>query len=90
MNCSEGSSPNRQATYATETVMDFNDRGGMLMTKHLLLGAVIGAVVGWLLASIGTGAIVGAVIAGGIHVGRVRGGSPGSGRTTNLHYACHW
>jgi hypothetical protein len=45
------------------------------MITHLLLGAIIGAVIGWFLGSIGTGAIVGAVIAGGIHFMRNRGGS---------------
>jgi hypothetical protein len=45
------------------------------MITHLLLGAVIGAVIGWFLGSIGTGAIVGVVIAGGIHFMRSRGGS---------------
>ena len=45
------------------------------MITHLLLGAVIGAVIGWFLGSIGTGAIVGAAIAGGIHFMRSRGGS---------------
>jgi hypothetical protein len=45
------------------------------MITHLLLGAVIGAVIGWFLGSIGTGAIVGAVIARGIHFMRGRGGS---------------
>ncbi len=40
---------------------------------HLLLGAVIGAVIGWFLGSIGPGAIIGAVIAGGIHWMRGRG-----------------
>ena len=45
------------------------------MLTHLLLGAVIGAVIGWFLGNIGTGAILGAVIAGGIHWMRNRGES---------------
>lgn len=44
------------------------------MLTHLLLGAVIGALIGWVLGSVGTGAIIGALIAGGIHWMRGRGG----------------
>ncbi len=42
------------------------------MIGHLLLGAAIGAVLGLVLGSLWKGALIGAVIAGGIHWWRGR------------------
>jgi hypothetical protein len=45
---------------------------------HLVLGTVIGAVVGLVLGSLWKGALIGAVIAGGIHWWRGRAGQGAS------------
>jgi hypothetical protein len=48
------------------------------MIVHLVLGAAIGAVAGLVLGSLWKGALIGAVIAGGIHWWRGRAGQMGS------------
>jgi hypothetical protein len=49
------------------------------MTMHLLLGAVLGAGIGLLLGNALTGTVLGALIAGGIHLMRTRSRSDDEG-----------